>query len=170
MTFGPRWTVCLAVLSLTAPALGQFQRSPSTSIEEAARATAPSQPQPQPDSPTETKVLSDLKGFKIQPYLDTVLDIVRRQWYSTIRETVSNPERRNGKVVAEFTITRSGRIQDIKIVSASGEADLDDAVSAGLRSASPLPALPKTLPRDEIKLRISYYYKAVKDSRWWKRR
>jgi len=162
--------ICLFVLSLIAPALGQFQRSPGTSIEEAARATAPSQPQPQPDPSTETRVLSDLKGFKIQPYLDTVIAILRRQWYSAVRETVSNPEHRNGKVVAELTVTRSGRIQDIQIVSPSGEADLDDAVSAGLSSASPLPALPKTLPRDEIRLRISFYYKAVKDSRWWKKR
>jgi TonB family protein len=164
-----RWIVVWS-LSLTLPAFAQFQpSSPGKTIEDAAHASAAAKSET-PGSPVQAQVLSDTKGFRLQPYLDLLLPQVRNSWYSAVSDLVKQPDRRHGKVVAEFVIARSGEVQDLQIVDSSGEKDLDDAVREGLKRASPVRSLPEALSLNELHMRFHFYYKGGKASRWWKRR
>src|SRR5690349_5937412 len=113
----------LGMLSLLfgLPVLAQFKTpSASASVEQAAHASAAdakTAPAPAPESkeplpplhPSSTvQVLTKLNGFNLQPYLDSMVPIVRDEWYAAIHEVVKNPNYRRGTVVAEFAVTRTG--------------------------------------------------------------
>ena len=169
-----RWTSFLLVL-FPLFAVAQFrQKSAGAAIEDAAHEAATKQANPQtaekPKSITGVTVLTDTKGFNTQFYEDAITRRIRDGWHAAIRELVHKPDQRNGKLTIGFTVVRSGEIQAAHVVSTSGEQDLDEAALQGLLRASPLPPLPKTLPPDELKLTIHFYYKGEKPSKWWRQK
>jgi TonB family protein len=162
-------------LGFSLPVSAQFKTpSARASVEQAAHASAADaktveEPKPEYRPSSNVHVLNDLKGFNLQPYLDTLLPIVRDEWYAAIHEVVKNPTYRNGTVTAEFKVMRSGDIQELKIAQSSGEEDLDLAVTQALHKANPFPEIPKALPSDEVHLRMNFFYKGKKPSKWWRR-
>ncbi len=154
----------LAVI-LAAPAYCQFKMpSAGAAIEDAARHSAPSSTPPPVEKPALTprrssamvEVLTETHGIDIQPYLNTMLERVRDEWYSAIHRYIKKPESRRGAVEVEFAVTRSGDVQDIKITKPAAD-DLDRAVSEALKSVS-LPPIPKALPMEQLRFRFHFYY------------
>jgi protein TonB len=68
----------------------------------------------------------------------------------------SSAERRRigGTVRARFTIDSRGNILSFSITASSGHAELDDAVRAMLRRASPVPAPPADLYRSGLNIEV----------------
>ncbi|TVQ94014.1 MAG: energy transducer TonB, partial [Chromatiaceae bacterium] len=58
--------------------------------------------------------------------------------------------RQQGTVQVSFTIDRNGRLVSHRIIASSGHRLLDQEVSAMLRRASPMPALPASLGRNQL--------------------
>jgi protein TonB len=70
-----------------------------------------------------------------------------------------------GTVVVEFTIDRDGRLLASSLQRSSGAAGLDQAALDMLARASPLPAIPKFMNRDELALAIPVEYSLITDRR-----
>jgi len=166
----------VGILLLALPAFAQFKTpSPSTSIEQAAHASAanakeapPPSKEPQYSS-AKFEILTNIKGYDLGPYIDNVRSIVRDEWYAANNQVVKKPTYRRGTVAAEFIIARSGEIQNLKITESSGEDDLDKAVAQALEKVSPLPELPKGLTAKQLEMRFHFFYNGKNPPRWWQR-
>lgn len=158
--------LCFLLAGMGLYSQGQFARkSPGTSIEEAARASAKN---PKETVPVEVvpglTVNSDLKGFSIKSYAEGIMRSIRGNWYAVIRESVADAEKRKGQVVVAFTVLRDGSVTDIRVVNSSGEDDLDNSAVEGLRRAAPLAPLPQGLQLEELQLR--FHFKFIPAKKW----
>jgi outer membrane biosynthesis protein TonB len=113
-------------------------------------------------------VLSDTQGVDFGPYLQRVLENVRKNWRRAIPESA---ERKHGKVVIEFTIAKDGevrgmtmvpssgkKIPGLNIAPSSGDVDLDRAAWAGITVSDPFPPLPSDFTGTYLALRFRFYY------------
>ncbi len=76
-------------------------------------------------------------------------------------KTYPDEARRRGEqggVVLRFTVDRSGKVLDVKLVSSSFSPRLDDAAQAILRNAS-LPPFPATMPQERITVTMQIKYR-----------
>jgi TonB family protein len=165
----------IGILLLALPTVAQFKTpSPGASIEQAAHASATNAKEvPAPKEPIEPswkfEVLANTKGYNLGPYINTVFPVIRDEWYAAIHQLVKNPNYRRGTVRVECAIARSGEIQNVKITEASGEDDLDKAVTQAFEKATPLPELPKDLSAKQLEMHFNFFYKGKNPPRWWQR-
>lgn len=68
-----------------------------------------------------------------------------------------------GRVVLRFTLDKSGRLMASAVQQSSGHAELDRAAMEMLARASPLPAIPDFMARDELALAIPVEYSLITD-------
>ena len=61
------------------------------------------------------------------------------------------------KIIAVFNIAKDGKILDPKIVSSSGDADLDNSAIDALNKSSPLPKLPDSI-ENSIEIRYKFQW------------
>jgi TonB family protein len=87
-------------------------------------------------------VLSDIQGFDFGPYLQSVLKIVKQNWYNVIPQSAQGPRMKRGEVCIEFAILKGGKTKFIKLVESTGDIPMDRAAWAGIQDSrlSPLPA------------------------------
>ncbi|MGH9466300.1 MAG: energy transducer TonB [Terriglobales bacterium] len=102
------------------------------------------------------QILTDTEGVNFDSYLRQVLEIVRRNWYAVMPETVYLGTK--GRVVVVFNINASGTVPGIKPVSLSGTASLDQAAEASISASNPFPPLPSAFHGPSITLQFSFYY------------
>ena len=72
-------------------------------------------------------------------------DVVRRLSCEAARE---------GRVVVQFSIDRAGNISGARLMQSAKIRDLDQAVLAAVKQASPVPAPPSSLPGASLKLQL----------------
>ena len=96
------------------------------------------------------------------PYSRSLIFKVREHWHERIP---SSAEQKKGHLVIEFTVLGDGKVADMKIVDASGDAELDRAAWRGISDSSPFPSLPATFVRDRIRFRFRFFYNEIPSDR-----
>jgi outer membrane biosynthesis protein TonB len=104
------------------------------------------------------EVLSDPKGVDFGPYLSTILQTVRTNWYKLIPEEARPPVLKSGKVSIEFAILPDGRVAGMKLTTLSGDSGMDRAAWGGLTASVPFAALPTKFKGPYLALRFTFYY------------
>ena len=109
---------------------------------------------PKPQSSLEIK--SDPMGVDFKPYLLQVLQAVRTNWFAVYPEAARLGSR--GRVVLEFSVTKTGGVLKVVFAGQSGSRPLDQAAVAAISASNPLPPLPKDFKGDSIVLQMSFMY------------
>ena len=102
------------------------------------------------------ELLSDPMGVDFWPYLVKVLTAVRRNWFAVIPESARLG--RQGRVVIQFAINRSGNVPKLVIATPSGTEALDRAAVAGVSASNPFPPLPPDYKGQEVRLQFVFKY------------
>ena len=117
-----------------------------------------------PPSPNNTgsniQMMSDPRGVDFRPYLIRVLATVRRNWFSVMPSSVRLG--RQGKVVIQFAIDRSGNVPKLVIAIPSGFEPYDRAAVAGISASNPFPPLPEEFLGDEVRLQLNFTYRTIR--------
>jgi TonB family protein len=151
--------------------------SPGSAIEQAARAAAMSRggyggatgeyglgPQAsQGKIRSDLDVLSDTQGVDFGPYLQRVLQSVRRNWYILIPEVARAPLMKKGKVSIQFVILPDGKVAGMQTVLPSGDIALDRAAWGGITNSNPFPPLPQDFHGPYLALRFHFFYNPEKN-------
>jgi TonB family protein len=135
------------------PSAGQKQ-APSASTSDAQAPTKPAMG----EVVEGLEVLSDTTGVNIHPYLERVMQIIKRNWYYHIPDSAKAPIRRKGEVVIEFAILKDGSVKGMKLVRSSGDVALDRGGWAGIVASNPLAPLPTEFGGEYLALRMKFLY------------
>ena len=101
------------------------------------------------------EILSDTMGVDFGPYLQRIVQDVRKNWYDLIPESA---ELKKGKLVIEFAITKDGQVAGMKLVASSGDVALDRPAWGSITDSNPFPPLPSEFGGQDLALRFTYYY------------
>jgi TonB family protein len=107
-------------------------------------------------STEEPTILSDTRGYDFGPYMNQVINRVRVNWYTLIPEIARLG--RKGRVVIIFTITKSGSIDDLRLVANSGTDPLDRAAMGSITASNPFARLPASFDGDRLVLQFTFLY------------
>jgi len=143
--------------------------SAGSSIQEAARATAPGKgggaggdygtfQRSNANVQSGMEILSDTQGVDFGPYLSRVHFMIDRSWHLVMPESVFPPLSKKGIVTIEFAIQQNGRIAGIRLVSSSGDVPLDRAAWGGITGSDPFPPLPTRFTGPYLALRCRFFY------------
>src|ERR1700683_1725498 len=106
------------------------------------------------------EILSDTQGVDFGPYLQSVLQAVRKNWYDLIPQRA---QMNKGKLAIELAITPEGKIAGMKLVATSGDVALDRAAWGGIVKCNPFPPLPSDFHGPYLAQRFRFYYNPGKD-------
>jgi TonB family protein len=109
------------------------------------------------------EIMSDTMGVDFGPYLQRVLQNVKRNWYLLIPEVARPPLMKRGRVSIEFAITKDGSVAGMKLIYPSGDSSLDRAAWGGILGSNPFPPLPTEFRGDYLALRFHFYYNPDKN-------
>jgi TonB family protein len=110
------------------------------------------------DLPKSVEILSSTDEADLRPYLRGVIKLIRVKWYVSAAGGLSEPLKASRAVAVELAIEKGGAITDINVVQSSGDQFLDQAAVRGLRSSSPLRALPPGFTGDSLRVRLHFLY------------
>jgi TonB family protein len=85
-----------------------------------------------------------------------VITRVRQNWYTLIPESARKGEK--GRVYVTFTIIRTGKVQDLRILASSRNAVLDRAAYGAISSSDPFAALPSDFKGERLVLQFKFSY------------
>ena len=108
------------------------------------------------------EVLSDTQGVDFGPYLQRVLEDVRRNWYILIPEEARAPLMKRGKLAIEFAIMPDGKVAGMTLKTPSGDVSLDRAAWGGITASNPFAPLPGEFHGPYLALRFRFYYNPQK--------
>jgi len=116
---------------------------------------------PSPGRPASAlQLLSDPMGVDFRPYLQAVLQSVRRNWFAVWPESARLGRR--GRVAIQFAISHDGDVPKLVIVMPSGAEALDRAAVAGISASNPFPPLPTEYSGGVIRLQLTFLYNVPK--------
>jgi TonB family protein len=123
------------------PEYGQKKQKPAPQAEE--KPEDMQKPEAKPSAKTPGVAVSTATGedFKFPPYLALVRDKIEQNWNPP-------PGVQGAKSKVQFTVLRSGRVGDAKLIEASGNFYFDQAAVRAILMASPLPPMPEGFYRD----------------------
>ena len=107
-------------------------------------------------STEEPTILSDTRGYDFGPYMNQVVNRVRVNWYTLIPEIARLGKK--GRVVIIFTITKTGIIDDVRLVANSGTDPLDRAAMGSITASNPFAKLPAGFDGDRLVLQFTFLY------------
>ena len=96
----------------------------------------------------------------------------RDGWYALIFADLARKKRyprearqagQEGTPTVRFTVDRRGRVSNVSITRSSGHDLLDDATIELIRRASPLPAMPRGMGRDNVTMSLPIEYELDRD-------
>jgi outer membrane biosynthesis protein TonB len=102
------------------------------------------------------QILTDTQGVNFDPYLRRIIEIVRRNWYAVMPETVYLGTQ--GRVVIVFNINANGSVPGIHPVRLARTNSLNQAAEASITASNPFPPLPSEFHGPFITLQFSFYY------------
>jgi outer membrane biosynthesis protein TonB len=91
------------------------------------------------------------------PYVQGVLERIRKNWYSVIPTVAKPPENKRGLVAISFKIARDGSVSEMKLDRKSGDIRLDRAAWAGI-TLSRFEKFPNEMTEDKIAFRFRFCY------------
>ncbi len=98
------------------------------------------------DRSTHSKVLND--------YTLLTRDTIQRVW--TTPTTLNKPGNLKGRVGVDYTITRSGALESVRLVRSSGNPDMDRTLLDAIRSAAPFPPFPNKIAARRLVIRANF--------------
>jgi TonB family protein len=104
------------------------------------------------------EILSDTMGVDFGSYMKRLHYTVQTHWDPLIPESALPPVMKKGVVVIEFSITKNGRVEGMKLIASSGDVALDRAAWGAITDAIPLPNLPVQFAGDYLTIRARFYY------------
>jgi TonB family protein len=152
------WLICSALSAEQGYASTEPRQQPSTSP---AVTQSPSQSTETPGRPGGVDLLSDTKGVDVGPYLESVLKIVRQNWYRLMPRSARAPKTEQGEVSIEIAILRTGKVKGMRLVGSSVDASLGAAAWHAIGD-SRLPPLPAEYSGQYLALRLHFYYNPSK--------
>lgn len=99
------------------------------------------QPVARPQEAVSVAAAGGEKEFPFLPYVAIVRDKVERNWNPP-------PGAKSATVKVQFTVLRSGRLGETKLISSSGNFYFDQAAMRAILASSPFPPLPEGFFRD----------------------
>jgi len=114
------------------------------------------------DPCTDVEVLNHLITPEMKPYIERLRNKVRQRWYSLIPQSARVPSLKQGNVAIEFFVDRRGAVAESKVLSSSGDLDMDAAALSAVRRAGPFSALPSGVETDRLGLCFHFYYNPAK--------
>jgi len=123
------------------PEYEQKKQKPSQQAED--KPVEAAKPAAKPAGRTEGVAVSTATGedFKFPPYLALVRDKIEQNWNPP-------PGAQGTKSKVQFTVLRSGRVGEAKLIESSGNFYFDQAAVRAILMASPLPPMPEGFYRD----------------------
>jgi len=117
--------------------------APAAPVAPAAPAAAPSAPAGKPGGKTENVAVSSSSDeLKLSPYLGLVRDKIQQNWNPPPGVTAA-------KAKVEFTVLRSGRLGDTKLLASSGNFYFDQAALRAIQMSNPFPPMPEGFYKDD---------------------
>ncbi len=110
----------------------------------------------------ELQVMNHPLTPELKPYMEALKQKVHEKWFKLAPKSARSPEFRQGSVMIQFSIQRSGAITDAKVSSTSGYDDLDEAALTAVRDVSPAPPLPSATKGDHLQMRFQFQYNPAK--------
>jgi TonB family protein len=104
------------------------------------------------------EMLTPTEGVDFNGYLRNVYRTTKKRWFANMPASVAKGNK--GVNVVEFRILQDGTVpkEFMKMKTASGKADLDEASLAGIREAAPFAKLPLGFTAPYIELRFTFSY------------
>jgi TonB family protein len=104
------------------------------------------------------QILTDTEGVDFQSYINRLLAVIKRNWYSVMPESALMGDR--GIVSLTFQINADGSVPtpDPILDRTSGKEPLDMAAMSSIRTSNPFEPLPPKFHGPFIRLRITYFY------------
>jgi TonB C terminal len=124
--------------------------SPGAAIQQATKAVAH-----HPGGSGALDILSDTQGVDFGPYLQDMIETVRKNWYHLIPPSA---ETKKGKLAIEFAIRPDGQLADMKLVASSGDVVLDRPAWGSITGSNPFKPLPDEFKGPYLALRFRFYY------------
>jgi protein TonB len=109
-----------------------------------------------PTSVGNMQLLSDPLNVDFKPYMLQVLNTVRQQWFAIIPQIARTG--RQGIVVLQFSVNRTGQVPKLVIANTSGTPAFDQAAVASVSASTPFPPLPSEYRGAEIRLQLAFTY------------
>jgi TonB C terminal len=108
-------------------------------------------------------ILTDTEGVDFNSYMNRLIAIVRRNWYSVMPESALMGDR--GIVSLTFQINADGSVPtpDPILDRTSGKEPLDMAAMSSIRTSNPFEPLPPQFHGPFIRIRITYFYNIPPD-------
>jgi hypothetical protein len=75
----------------------------------------------------QVEILTDTMGVDFGPYLNRVVQIVKKKWYNVMPPSVYPPIKKQGKLAIEFEILKDGTVSGMTLRTSSGDVPLDRA-------------------------------------------
>ncbi|HET9838147.1 MAG TPA: energy transducer TonB [Candidatus Angelobacter sp.] len=113
---------------------------------------------PRTDRRDAMEILSDTLGVDFGPYMKRLHYTVQNHWDPLIPVSALPPVMKKGVVVIEFSITKDGKVEGMKLISSSGDVSLDRAAWGAITDAIPLPNLPNQFTGEFLTIRAHFYY------------
>ena len=104
------------------------------------------------------EILSDTKGVDFGPYIQQVMEAVKRRWLPLIPPVARPPVDKQGRTGIRFKIYPDGRAKELVLEHPSGDISLDRAAWGGITGASPYQHLPKQFTGPYLELRFGFNY------------
>ena len=102
-------------------------------------------------------MLSDTEGVDVSSYLQSVLKIVKENWYHLMPQSARAPKMKRGDVSIEFAILRKGKTKGMRLVESSADVPLEAAAWHEIGD-SILPPLPAKYSGQYLALRLHFSY------------
>lgn len=109
-------------------------------------------------------ILSDTQGVDFAPYLQRVLQVVKRNWYAIIPNEAKAPTFKQGKVAITFLINKDGHVKNMTLATPAGDMALDRAAWGSITGSDPFPPLPREFHGENLALRFRFYYNPSRSS------
>jgi TonB family protein len=118
---------------------------------------------PRTDHRGAMEIMSDTLGVDFGPYMKRLHFTVQNHWDPLIPIAALPPVMKKGVVVIEFSITKDGKVEGMKLISSSGDISLDRAAWGAITDAIPLPNLPTQFSGPYLTIRARFYYNPDKN-------
>lgn len=140
-------------LELIRPPVEELQKNPPSRTEEARLRDEPSQ---QPEEPLEDTISLDTKDRRYVDYARVIKNRLLERW-------AYPPEARlhllEGRLLLVFTLSHSGDMTSIRVLTPSGHEILDDEACRAVRSAAPFPPFPEHIRVERLNIRAAFDYR-----------
>src|ERR1051326_4478436 len=118
---------------------------------------------PRTDRRDAMEIMSDTLGVDFGPYMKRLHFTVQNHWDPLIPIAALPPVMKKGVVVIEFSITKDGKVDGMKLIASSGDVSLDRAAWGAITDAIPLPNLPVQFSGQYLTIRARFYYNPDKN-------